>query len=73
MTVGGYQPGIEHDACTASASPATRTPGSPGRGCASSLPKTTRRLVNPSFYPVYLTPKLAQLQQQLIDQHRENK
>ena len=34
------------------------------------LPKTTRRLVNPSFYPVYLTPKLAQLQQKLIDQHR---
>lgn len=34
------------------------------------LPKATQRLVNPDLYPVYLTPKLASLQQKLIDQYR---
>lgn len=33
------------------------------------LPPATQRLVNPDAYPVYLTPKLAALQQSLIDEH----
>ncbi|MDE3316655.1 nicotinate phosphoribosyltransferase [Lacticaseibacillus zeae] len=36
------------------------------------LPEATQRLVNPDLYPVYLTPKLATLQQQLIDEHHQN-
>ncbi len=36
------------------------------------LPEATQRLVNPDLYPVYLTPKLAALQQQLIDAHHED-
>lgn len=35
-------------------------------------PEATQRLVNPDLYPVYLTPKLATLQQQLIDEHHQN-
>ncbi|MFT8411314.1 MAG: nicotinate phosphoribosyltransferase [Schleiferilactobacillus perolens] len=34
------------------------------------LPAATKRLVNPDLYPVYLTPKLADLQQQLVDAHQ---
>ena len=36
------------------------------------LPEATQRLVNPDFYPVYLTPKLAEIQQKLIAVHHGN-
>ena len=36
------------------------------------LPEATQRLVNPDFYPVYLTPKLAEMQQKLIAVHHGN-
>ena len=42
------------------------------RSALSHLPEATQRLVNPDLYPVYLTPKLAALQQKLIDEHHQN-
>ncbi|ERL66288.1 PncB [Schleiferilactobacillus shenzhenensis LY-73] len=41
------------------------------RAALAELPAATQRLVNPDLYPVYLTPQLAELQQQLIDAHHE--
>ena len=35
------------------------------------LPATTKRLVNPDAYPVYLSPKLAALQQELMKEHQQ--
>ncbi len=38
----------------------------------SELPEATKRLVNPDRYPVYLTTKLAALQEKLITEHQVN-
>lgn len=35
------------------------------------LPAATKRLVNPDAYPVYLSPKLAALQQELMKEHQQ--
>lgn len=35
------------------------------------IPAATQRLVNPDEYPVYMTPKLAQLQEQLVSEEKK--
>lgn len=35
------------------------------------LPAATKRLVNPDAYPVYISPKLAALQQELMKEHQQ--
>jgi nicotinate phosphoribosyltransferase len=35
------------------------------------IPSATQRLVNPDEYPVYMTPKLAQLQENLVAEEKK--